>query len=287
LLQRLEFLGDAVLDILLTRHLFNSHKDTDEGELTDLRCASVNNENFAQVAVKHKFHQFLQHSSAILPDEITEYANSLENSSLDKVNLLSNAALRGPKVCFCSFAFDECDLTHDNLDQSYFLFYWYYHWVPVFCFISRIAMHQYIATYVYEYVMFTVFAMQVLGDIVESIAGAVLIDTKLDLDIVWGVFKPLLSPIVTPENLELPPFRELLECCSKNGYFVEIKCTVGEKIEAALNVQLKDKLLARRSCGKSKKDAKAHAASMLLKDLEVSFPFLCFTTFHIGLWVII
>lgn len=79
LLQRLEFLGDAVLDILLTRHHFNSHKDTDEGELTDIRSASVNNENFAQVAVKHKFHQFLQHSSGILPDQITEYANSLEN----------------------------------------------------------------------------------------------------------------------------------------------------------------------------------------------------------------
>ncbi|KAK1669062.1 hypothetical protein QYE76_057221 [Lolium multiflorum] len=203
--QRLEFLGDAVLDILLTRHLFNSHKDTDEGELTDLRCASVNNENFAQVAVKHKFHQFLQHSSGILPDQITEYAHSLENSSLDKDKLLSDAALRGPKV---------------------------------------------------------------LGDIVESIAGAVLIDTKLDLDVVWGVFKPLLSPIVTPENLELPPFRELLEWCSKNGYFVEIKCTVGEKIEATLGVQLKEKLLVRHGCGTNKKDSKAHAASMLLMDLQ-------------------
>uniref|UniRef100_A0ACD5XC55 Uncharacterized protein n=1 Tax=Avena sativa TaxID=4498 RepID=A0ACD5XC55_AVESA len=203
--QRLEFLGDAVLDILLTRHLFHSHKDTDEGELTDLRCASVNNENFAQVAVKHKFHKFLRHSSGILPEQITEYANSLENSSLDKANLLSDAALRGPKV---------------------------------------------------------------LGDIVESIAGAILIDTKLDLGVVWDVFKPLLSPIVTPENLELPPFRELLEWCSKNGYFVKIKCTDGEKIVATLDVQLKEKLLARQGCGKKKKDAKGHAASKLLKDLE-------------------
>jgi hypothetical protein len=125
--------------------------------------------------------------------------------------------------------------------------------------------------------------MQVLGDIVESIAGAVLIDTKLDLDVVWGVFKPLLSPIVTPENLELPPFRELLEWCSKNGYFVEIKCTVGEKIEATLGVQLKEKLLVRHGCGTNKKDSKAHAASMLLMDLQVSFSFLCFQYFHIGL----
>ncbi|CAL4972547.1 unnamed protein product [Urochloa decumbens] len=204
--QRLEFLGDAVLDILLTRHLFLSHKDTDEGELTDLRSASVNNENFAQVAVKHNLHCFLQHSSGILQDQITEYVNSLEGSSMDRTSLLSSGPSRGPKV---------------------------------------------------------------LGDIVESIAGAILIDTKLDLDVVWGVFKPLLSPIVTPENLELPPFRELHEWCDKSGYFLGIKCeNRGDTIMAILNLQLKDLLLVRQGRGKNKVDAKAHAASLLLRDLE-------------------
>jgi endoribonuclease Dicer len=119
--------------------------------------------------------------------------------------------------------------------------------------------------------------MQVLGDIVESIAGAILIDAKLDLDVVWSVFRPLLSPIVTPVNLELPPFRELLEWCGKNGYFLKTNFTIGEKIVATLDVQLKEKRLVRRSCGKSKKDAKADAASKLLKDLEVSF--FCFAIF--------
>lgn len=112
---------------------------------------------------------------------------------------------------------------------------------------------------------------QVLGDIVESIAGAILIDTKLDLDVVWGVFKPLLSPIVTPENLELPPFRELREWCDKSGYFLGIKCeNRGDNIMAILNLQLKDLLLVRQGHGKNKVDAKAHAASLLLRDLEVS-----------------
>lgn len=126
----------------------------------------------------------------------------------------------------------------------------------------------------YEYHSFLSFALQVLGDIVESIAGAILIDRKLDLEVVWSIFKPLLSPIVTPEKLELPPFRELLEWCNKNGYFIGIKCTDGDKIVATLDVQLKETLLVRQGCGKSKKDAKAHAASMLLKDLEV--PVFCF-----------
>uniref|UniRef100_A0A0D9V9B3 Uncharacterized protein n=1 Tax=Leersia perrieri TaxID=77586 RepID=A0A0D9V9B3_9ORYZ len=204
--ERLEFLGDAVLDILLTRHLFNNHKDTNEGELTDLRSASVNNENFAQVAVKHNFHHFLQHSSGLLLNQITEYVNRLEGASMDKIELLFDELLKGPKV---------------------------------------------------------------LGDIVESIAGAILLDTKLDLDVVWGTFKPLLSPIVTPENLELPPFRELIEWCGKHGYFVGIDCRAqGDSIVATLDVQLKEVLVVRQGFSKKRKDAKAHAASLLLKDLE-------------------
>jgi hypothetical protein len=38
---------------------------------------------------------------------------------------------------------------------------------------------------------------------------------------------------------------------------------------AILNLQLKDLLLVRQGCGKNKVDAKAHAASLLLRDLEV------------------
>jgi endoribonuclease Dicer len=91
------------------------------------------------------------------------------------------------------------------------------------------------------------------------------------LDVVWGIFKPLLSPIVTPESLELPPLRELHEWCDKNGYFVGIKCeSRGDNIMAILELQLKDVLLVRQGLGKNKIDARAHAASLLLKDLEVS-----------------
>lgn len=114
-------------------------------------------------------------------------------------------------------------------------------------------------------------SLQVLGDIVESIAGAILIDSKLNLDVVWGIFKPLLSPIVTPESLELPPLRELREWCDKNGHFVEVKCeNRGDNMMATIDLQLKDALFLRQGFGKNKIDARAHAASLLLKDLEVS-----------------
>lgn len=104
----------------------------------------------------------------------------------------------------------------------------------------------------------------------ESIAGAILIDTKLNLDEVWKIVKPLLSPIVTPDKLELPPLRELIELCDSLGYFLKDHCMVkGDTVHAELRLQLKDELLVAEGCGQTRKNAKGQAALKLLKDLEV------------------
>lgn len=59
---------------------------------------------------------------------------------------------------------------------------------------------------------------QVLGDLVESIAGAIAVDTRFDLGKVWAVMKPLLEPIVTPETLDMHPVTELEEHCLREKY---------------------------------------------------------------------
>lgn len=68
--QRLEFVGDAVLDHLITKHLFFTYTDLSPGRLTDLRAAAVNNENFARVAVKHNLHVHLRHGSSALEKQV-------------------------------------------------------------------------------------------------------------------------------------------------------------------------------------------------------------------------
>lgn len=60
--------------------MYHTYTDTDPGELTDLRSASVNNENFAQAAVRQNLHQHLQHCSGLLLSQITEYVKSLFES---------------------------------------------------------------------------------------------------------------------------------------------------------------------------------------------------------------
>lgn len=64
--QRLEFLGDAVLDYLITRHLYDDVRLHSPGALTDLRSALVNNTIFASLAVRHGFHKYFRHLSPAL-----------------------------------------------------------------------------------------------------------------------------------------------------------------------------------------------------------------------------
>ncbi|KAL8499337.1 hypothetical protein ACS0TY_022353 [Phlomoides rotata] len=200
--QRLEFLGDAVLDILITCHLYENHRDVDPGELTDLRSASVNNDNFALASVRRNLHPHLQHSSLYLEHQISAFVKSV--SGMSTTTLAPDT--QGPKV---------------------------------------------------------------LGDLVESIAGAVLIDSKINLDVVWKVFKPILSPIVTPDKLDLPPSRELTELCDSLGYFIKERFTKeGDVVHAELKLQLKDVLLDGQGSGPNNKAAKGMAALQLLEELK-------------------
>ncbi len=57
--ERLEFLGDAVLELVITDFLYNRMKESDEGELTSLRSALVNADTCAKVAQNLGANDFL------------------------------------------------------------------------------------------------------------------------------------------------------------------------------------------------------------------------------------
>ncbi|CAG5028460.1 unnamed protein product [Parnassius apollo] len=57
--ERLEFIGDAVLDFLITSYLFENCRDLKPGDLTDLRSALVNNVTFAAYVVKLGLHKYI------------------------------------------------------------------------------------------------------------------------------------------------------------------------------------------------------------------------------------
>ncbi|CAH1411951.1 unnamed protein product [Lactuca virosa] len=208
--QRLEFVGDAVLDHLITKHLFFMYTDLPPGRLTDLRAAAVNNENFARVAVKHNLHLHLRHGSSALEKQIRDFVKEVESEV--------------SKPGFNSFGLGDCK------------------------------------------------APKVLGDIIESIAGAIFLDSERDTSAVWKVFQPLLQPMVTPETLPMHPVRELQERCQQQAEGLEYKATRngnvatvqvlidGVEVGVAQNPQKKmaQKLAARNALAalKTKQEAK-------------------------------
>lgn len=138
--QQLEFLGDAVLDFLITSYISEQCPKMDPGKLTDLRSALVNNVTLACVVVRNEIHKFLLSENVLLSEAIkkfVEYQNSKDNQVvLDQIIMLDN---------------EDDTSTAEAVD------------VP-----------------------------KVIGDIFESIVGAVFLDSGLNLDTTWNFIYGLL-----------------------------------------------------------------------------------------------
>jgi ribonuclease-3 len=78
--ERLEFLGDAVLDLVVGEFLFNEFKDSEEGTLSKLRAALVNENSFMKLANEIRLGEFIYISPA-----------EEHNNGRNKPSILSNA----------------------------------------------------------------------------------------------------------------------------------------------------------------------------------------------------
>lgn len=67
--ERLEFLGDAVLELIITRYLFEKYPNQPEGELTAYRAALVNTKSLAEAAVDTHMNDYLLLSKGESKDE--------------------------------------------------------------------------------------------------------------------------------------------------------------------------------------------------------------------------
>ena len=60
--ERLEFLGDAVLEIAISEYLFNRFEGLDEGKLTQMRASLVNTQSLAEIFLRLDCKDLLQTS---------------------------------------------------------------------------------------------------------------------------------------------------------------------------------------------------------------------------------
>lgn len=206
--QRLEYLGDAVLDYLITEHLFQTYPGLSPGLLTDLRSASVNNVCYSRCAVRAGLHKHILHASQELHRQI--------DSTLLNFEQLSTMS---------SFGWES---------ESMF--------------------------------------PKVLGDVIESLAGAILVDSEYNMSIVFKVLRPLLEPMITPDMLKLNPVRELTELCQKEHYDLKKPVATCQTSKVSVEVEVEaNGVVHKFSCSApDRKTAKRLACKAVLKSLKSS-----------------
>ncbi|XP_046835523.1 endoribonuclease Dcr-1 [Vespa crabro] len=212
--QRLEFLGDAVLDYLITRHLYEDSRQHSPGALTDLRSALVNNTIFASLAVRCGFHKYFRHLSPGLSVVINRFVRIQEENGH---SISEEYYLIGE---------DECEEAED------------------------------------------VEVPKALGDVFESLAGAIYLDSGMSLDAVWGVYYNIMKSEIEQFSTNVPksPIRELLELEPETAKFSNPeKLADGRRVRVTVDVFGKGSF---KGIGRNYRIAKCTAAKCALKKLK-------------------
>lgn len=134
--ERLEYLGDAVLELITTDYLFDHHPDRPEGELTAIRAALVNTDSIAEAAQEVGLEPHLRLSKgeqedtgrgrlfilantyeavigAVYKDQGYEAATNFVDWSLLKKadEIIASGSWRDPKSVFQEHAQEEVSIT--------------------------------------------------------------------------------------------------------------------------------------------------------------------------------
>ncbi|KAK9271133.1 hypothetical protein L1049_026722 [Liquidambar formosana] len=91
--ERLEHVGDSVLNLLITKELFFLYPDLSPGWLTRLRAANTDNEKLARVAIKLGLHNYLRHCKIQLVERIQIFTQAIMAHPLH-----SNGLVVAPKI---------------------------------------------------------------------------------------------------------------------------------------------------------------------------------------------
>ena len=107
--ERLEFLGDAVLDLVVGEYLFNRFPDYDEGFLSKIRASLVNEKGFKKLADALELGEYIHISAA-----------EENNNGREKPSILSNAFEAVMGAVYLDGGLEEVRrMVYDLLQQVY------------------------------------------------------------------------------------------------------------------------------------------------------------------------
>lgn len=116
-----------------------------------------------------------------------------------------------------------------------------------------------------------VVTMQVLGDIVESCVGAVLLDSGFNLNHAWKLMLMLLKPILSFSDMHMNPMRELRELCQCSGFELGLPkpIKVDGEFHVKVEVNVNGEMISCTAANRNSKDARKLAAQDTLSKLKV------------------
>lgn len=218
--QQLEFLGDAVLDFLITSYITEQCQKMDPGKLTDLRSALVNNVTLACVVVRNGIHKYLRAQNLLLSEAIKKFVDY--QTSQDHVVVLDQIIL----------------LETESDAQS----------------------------------AQSVDVPKVVGDIFESIIGAVFLDSGLNLEATWKVIYKLLKDELHTfmNNVPMQIVRQLFEFEKGKAEpkFFKVEQIDDESVGIPLEITFNGERKMFLGVGKNRSVAKKCAAKLALKYLK-------------------
>ncbi|RMD59072.1 ribonuclease III [Candidatus Parcubacteria bacterium] len=114
--ERLEFLGDAVLEIIVTEYLYYRYPDTPEGELTNWRASLVNAKMLAQVARQLNLSDYLFLSKGEAKDKNSKARNYILANAIEALigALYVDGGIEAAKKFIHRFILSQLDYILEN-----------------------------------------------------------------------------------------------------------------------------------------------------------------------------
>lgn len=239
--QELEFVGDAILDMLITAYIFERFQNKTPGMITDLRMALVNNVTLACCCVRHRFHLFLLYENVTLTESIKSFVDFQETQGhtvTDNLRILMEE--------------NDYNEGNDNLLENEYQ--------------KADNVYPELKNETYN-IADNVEVPKVLGDLVESLIAAVYMDSH-DLKVTWQVIYNILEKEIKEFQLNIPvePVRELMEKHSAKAAFSS-PFAKGDLTMVICTFNCLDEMKQVHAFGRNAKEAKKAAAKAALRIL--------------------
>ncbi|GAB4855882.1 hypothetical protein Ancab_024521 [Ancistrocladus abbreviatus] len=113
---------------------------------------------------------------------------------------------------------------------------------------------------------------KVLADVIESLAGAIFVDSGFNKEVAFESIRPLLEPLITPETVKIHPVKELNELCQKYQYHLKKPVMSFENGKAHLTLEVEaNSVLHKYTCASThRKTAEKVASKPLVKALKAN-----------------